>query len=216
MRSRSRRSREVNTEINITAFMNLMVVLVPFLLLTAVFSQISILELNLPPAQNQQPLDEPKKPIVLEVTIYKNRIVLSDKQTGPIRIIPNKSPGPNPNKNKSLNKNELSQLASYDFSALKQALVMVKGKFPETTDVTILLEEDTPYDLLIKTMDTVRLYSETKEGETIQYELFPDIAIGNAPQSAANLTNVDSGIAITFQTISLFKLQATSHQEALT
>ena len=145
MRSRSRRSREVNTEINITAFMNLMVVLVPFLLLTAVFSQISILELNLPPAQNQQPLDEPKKPIVLEVTIYKNRIVLSDKQTGPIRIIPNKSPGPNPNKNKSLNKNELSQLASYDFSALKQALVMVKGKFPETTDVTILLEEDTPY-----------------------------------------------------------------------
>ena len=48
-RSRRRTSRrETNTELNITAFMNLMVVLIPFLLLTAVFSQVSILELDLP------------------------------------------------------------------------------------------------------------------------------------------------------------------------
>ena len=35
-------------EVNITAFMNLMVILVPFLLITAVFSRITILELSLP------------------------------------------------------------------------------------------------------------------------------------------------------------------------
>ena len=35
-------------ELNITAFMNLMVILVPFLLITAVFSRLTILELNLP------------------------------------------------------------------------------------------------------------------------------------------------------------------------
>ena len=45
---RAKRSREVNADLNITAFMNLMVVLVPFLLITAVFSQVSILNLNLP------------------------------------------------------------------------------------------------------------------------------------------------------------------------
>ena len=33
---------------NITAFMNLMVILVPFLLITAVFTRLTILELNLP------------------------------------------------------------------------------------------------------------------------------------------------------------------------
>ena len=35
-------------EINITAFMNLMVIIVPFLLITAVFSRINIINLNLP------------------------------------------------------------------------------------------------------------------------------------------------------------------------
>ena len=52
MRSRFRRRRRSQDpgDINITAFMNLMVILVPFLLITAVFSRITILELNLPTA----------------------------------------------------------------------------------------------------------------------------------------------------------------------
>ena len=41
-RSRSNRKHEA-VELNITAFMNLMVILVPFLLITAVFSQVAIL-----------------------------------------------------------------------------------------------------------------------------------------------------------------------------
>ena len=40
-------------ELNITAFMNLMVILVPFLLITAVFSQVAILDLNLPSSTDQ-------------------------------------------------------------------------------------------------------------------------------------------------------------------
>ena len=36
------------TELDITTFLNLMVVLVPFLLISAVFSRITIVELNLP------------------------------------------------------------------------------------------------------------------------------------------------------------------------
>ena len=43
------RRRTSNTyEIDITTFLNLMVVLVPFLLITAVFSRLTIVELNLP------------------------------------------------------------------------------------------------------------------------------------------------------------------------
>ena len=37
-------------EIDVTTFLNLMVVLVPFLLITAVFSRLTIVELNLPSA----------------------------------------------------------------------------------------------------------------------------------------------------------------------
>jgi biopolymer transport protein ExbD len=58
LRSRRGSRRNVDTaELNITAFMNLMVILVPFLLITAVFSRLAILELNLPGSST-----EPAKP----------------------------------------------------------------------------------------------------------------------------------------------------------
>ena len=47
-RRAGRRNNTETAELNITAFMNLMVILVPFLLITAVFSRLAILELNLP------------------------------------------------------------------------------------------------------------------------------------------------------------------------
>ncbi len=48
MRFRRRRSHDTEVELNITAFLNLMVVLIPFLLINAVFAQVSILQLDLP------------------------------------------------------------------------------------------------------------------------------------------------------------------------
>lgn len=180
MRSRHNRSREINAEINITAFMNLMVVLVPFLLITAVFSQMSVLELNLPPAQNQQPQEEPKLPLVLEVLIYENRFEVVDRQTGPLKVIKNVA-------------------GKHDYEGLRKFLKVVKEKFPDITAITLLLEQGTAYDQLIQTMDTVRLYSELEEGQETptQYELFPDIAIGDAPPDtsakSANLTSATEG-----------------------
>ena len=45
-----RRTKQPAYEIDVTTFLNLMVVLVPFLLITAVFSRLTIVELNLPSA----------------------------------------------------------------------------------------------------------------------------------------------------------------------
>ena len=54
IRSRKGGRRHIETaELNITAFMNLMVILVPFLLITAVFSRLAILELNLPASSTE-------------------------------------------------------------------------------------------------------------------------------------------------------------------
>ena len=45
-----RRVKAQPSELDMTTFLNLMVVLVPFLLITAVFSRITIVELNMPSA----------------------------------------------------------------------------------------------------------------------------------------------------------------------
>ena len=76
-------------EVNITAFMNLMVILVPFLLITAVFSRITILDLNLPvpgsPQADRQP-DETEQ-LQLEVIVRQNVIEVGDRKSGLLKAI---------------------------------------------------------------------------------------------------------------------------------
>ncbi len=163
-----KRERQVNAELNITAFMNLMVVLVPFLLITAVFSQVSILNLNLPgTAAAPETPDKPQK--ALEVVVRKDKLELIERASGSLKVIPNITSG-------------------HDFKALNDALKVVKAnaEFAEMTNILLLMEEETPYDLIIKTMDAVRMAEQTavdaRGNESKVYaELFPDISIGNAP-----------------------------------
>jgi hypothetical protein len=60
----------------------------------------------------------------------------------------------------------------------------VKSKFPDKTDATILLEPDTPYDTVVQTMDRLRVLEVNAGLNVVQYELFPDISIGDAPVMA--------------------------------
>lgn len=81
-------------ELNITAFMNLMVVLVPFLLISAVFSQITILQLNLPSVAAMSQTD--KKKTRVEVVVRKNSIEIGDGRRL-IKRIRNTDKGTTPN-----------------------------------------------------------------------------------------------------------------------
>jgi biopolymer transport protein ExbD len=158
---RRRHDRKEEGEMNITAFMNLMVCLVPFLLITAVFSRLTILQLNLP-AESTQAL-ETEQVLNIEVIVRKGEIQVADRGTGLLKALPDKAAG------------------QHDFAGLSDFLRLVKQKYPVKTDATVLLEADTPYDTLIQVMDTVRAYSVSQEGKFVQAELFPDISIGDAP-----------------------------------
>ena len=88
MKRRLRRRSHLHepADINITAFMNLMVILVPFLLITAVFSRITILELNLPAAGNGQA--QKGQQFELEIIVRENGIEIGDRNGGLIRQLP--------------------------------------------------------------------------------------------------------------------------------
>ena len=161
MSKRLHRRKHPSVELNITAFMNLMVVLVPFLLMTAVFSHITILDLNLPPPGANKELKPNQEPYELRVTIRKNMLVLSDNRLGLIKRIPSKG-------------------KEHDFASLKQTLKQVKARIPEHTNITILAEKQTRYDDLISAMDSSRSYRAQVGGEWVFAELFPDISIGDA------------------------------------
>ena len=163
VRKRVRRAHREPPELNITAFMNLMVVLVPFLLISAVFSQLTILELNLPPDSNPQANKKNQKKIRnFEVIVRKDSLIIADTIGGVLKTIKNTN-------------------GEHDFSKLSGFLVKLKTKFPKKQNISILLEPDIDYDLLIKAMDTVRVVKVVESASVVQKELFPQISIGDAP-----------------------------------
>jgi biopolymer transport protein ExbD len=163
---RSRRSgrRNVETaELNITAFMNLMVILVPFLLITAVFSRLAVLELNLP-GSSSEPAEPQEQAFQLEVIIRTDKIEVGDRNQGLLGVYPNTNDG-------------------YDYAALSSKLSELKKRYPSKTDASILLEQDIEYDTLVQVMDRVRIAERVDQDEQSvkRFDLFPDISIGDAP-----------------------------------
>jgi len=149
-------------ELNITAFMNLMVILVPFLLITAVFSRLAILELNLP-GSSTEPVDPQEQTFQLEVIVRQDKIEVGDRNQGLLGIYPNSEEG------------------EYDYDALSTKLSQLKKSYPSKTDASILLESDIAYDTLVQVMDRVRVEEEVTEDSVVRNDLFPDISIGDAP-----------------------------------
>jgi len=156
-----RRQNVETAELNITAFMNLMVILVPFLLITAVFSRLAILELHLP-GSSTEPADPQELTFQLEVTVRETQIEVGDRNLGALGIYPNEDSG-------------------YDFEALSAKLSEIKESYPDKTDVSILLESEIPYDTLVQVMDRVRVAEIVEDEGVTRKDLFPDISIGDAP-----------------------------------
>jgi biopolymer transport protein ExbD len=163
LKGRKNRHKE-QAELNITAFMNLMVILVPFLLITAVFSRLAVLELDLPTGETEAQAEPPEPEFMLEITVREDAIEVGDRNMGLLSRIDNTN-------------------ASYDLPALSEYLVGVKGQFPDKSDATVLLEPDIEYATLVAVMDTVRVAEmmDDARSEVVRYELFPEISIGDAP-----------------------------------
>jgi len=155
-----RRTREP-AELDMTTFLNLMVVLVPFLLITAVFSRITIVELTLPSATSGPPPSEPSWNF--EVIVRQAGLELTNGSAVIARIP------------------KLDE--AYDLERLGELAQSLKRDHPAVDGASVLLEPDIEYVHLIQVMDVVRSVDLPGEGdqEVTRLALFPDISIGDAP-----------------------------------
>lgn len=138
-----------------------MVVLIPFLLITAVFSRITIMELNLPTAAGGPVADQPV--VTIEVIIRKTGLQIGDGKRV-VTSIPNAG-------------------GKYDLRKLSEHLQALKNAYSEKEDATVLIEPDIQYEDLIHVMDAVRSAEIEQEGqeEVQKVVLFPAISLGDAP-----------------------------------
>jgi len=159
-----RRQESFDTDImhvlNLTPMMDILTVLVVFLLVTAVFMSITIMELSIPANAGGA---AGKQNVNIEVIIRKTGLQITDGAS--VRTaIPNKE-------------------GKYDIEQLSKMLVRLKEQYPGKQDATVLMEPSIEYDYLIQVMDAVRVADVRAEGsrEAVKLVLFPGISIGDAP-----------------------------------
>jgi biopolymer transport protein ExbD len=151
-------------------------VLVTFLLMTAVFARITILDLDLPSSASGNPA---KPEFRLEVIVRKEGLELTNG-TDRIAAIPNVD-------------------GAYDLKTLTDLALSLKRDYPETDNASVLLEPEVEYDSLVQVMDAIRTVDPTLAGDMFQVadasgaisaggtakparvDLFPKIAVGDAP-----------------------------------
>lgn len=159
---KNRRLRKEVAHLEITAFINLIVVLVPFLLSTAVFTRLAVIDLTLP-AQNAPGLEQLKTDnLQLEIVVRPEALEVGDRLGGLIQRIPATAQGP-------------------DVKALSTLIQQIKTRFPDKNEATLLAEPNTSYDIIVKVMDAVRSGRVARDGKAVRVDFFPNISIGDAP-----------------------------------
>ncbi|GMR16316.1 MAG: hypothetical protein BMS9Abin31_0641 [Gammaproteobacteria bacterium] len=165
-----RKDKEV-PELDITTFLNLMVVLIPFLLISAVFSRITVLELDVPSGGGGAQ-DKPK--LTLEVIVRKKGIEIGNGKgvVASMKKVDDK----------------------YDIATLSKYLQKIKKNYPDKTDAVVLMESEIEYEYLVQIMDAVRSAEVIPQrNETLidlqirpavtpeKIVLFTNISVGDAP-----------------------------------
>lgn len=157
---RKRRLRKHPAALEVSAFINLIIVLVPFLLSTAVFTRLAVMDLALP-AQSSG-VEKLSGELQLEVVIRADAVEVGDRVGGLIERIPAGAGG-------------------HDVDALGALMGQLKQRFPQHRAATVLAEPNTPYDVLVQVMDRMRAGRQVQGGRMVTVDYFPEISIGDAP-----------------------------------
>ncbi len=127
--------RKVNQELNLTSYIDLMSTLIIFLLMTAAWNQMEALSTNtasVTASDSPEPPPEEKKKVSLTVTVFPDRVDLSEDQN--LRSFPNVG----------------GQIDSMQIIAV---LSDWKTRYPDRSDITLNTDNQVPYRDMIQVFD---------------------------------------------------------------
>jgi biopolymer transport protein ExbD len=148
-------------ELLLVPMIDIFTVLVTFLLMTAVFSRITIIQLDLPSASAGKPAEPAFR---LEVIVRQEGFELTNG-TERIAALPKVN-------------------GEYDLKSLGELAVALKREHPETESASVLMDPRVDYDYLIRAMDAIRdaeVPASDGTARLVKVALFPKIAVGDAP-----------------------------------
>lgn len=164
---RIKRRFKEDPDLDITSFMNLMIILVPVLLMSMVLSRTTVLDLKLPDMADSSTPPSEEPPQQLELIIRADKFEVNYPAGIKLKWI------------------EKTPEGQYDFALLATVLQetkrLLQDKGIEKKDIYILSEKNTDYQTLVTTMDTARSFKAVVAANVVDAELFPEIALGDAP-----------------------------------
>lgn len=135
--------RSANADINLVPYIDLLSTLICFLLITAVWQQVSVISTNSKPSApedsfNPNPITPDPNKVDLSLKIFDNRLELTVAK-GEAKDV------------KTFN----STTGQIDKNSVKAQLSEWKKLYPDNQDITINSESAVPYKMLIQTMDVL-------------------------------------------------------------
>lgn len=162
--------------LDLVPIMNLVTILIPFLLMSAQFVTLAVIDTTLPAisseAQPVDPEDKDEDKLNLSILITSEGYTL----TGADEVLPKDDEENGPNV--PCLENGCPTAESYDYAALTKKLVTVKNRWPDEQNAILVPETKVPYEVVVLTMDASRNDPEDVDQDTNKArDLFPFVVI---------------------------------------
>jgi biopolymer transport protein ExbD len=181
-RRHGRNAKKEDAELDITSFMNLMIVLVPVLLMMMVFSRITVVELILPGIEALG-ADEPIEDQRLEILVSDDSLNIFFPQGYLVKTI-TKIPAVDEDGEPPVSA-DAEPAMQHDFTGLQNTLKLVKqtllDKAVDKKDIILMLPDSTDYQTIISLIDATRSYKDVVVTSVVDAELFPEVSLAEAP-----------------------------------
>ena len=130
-------------ELQIISFLNMMVILIPFLLMTTVFAKMAVIELTPPPVSTQKSAQQPHETRDQTAGLRLTIALLDDE----INVL---------NGETTLGVFKKNTGGTYDLAGLPALLSKLKQQYPNEKDAVILSRPNIPYMIIVEIIDAVR------------------------------------------------------------
>lgn len=174
----SRKRREIEEQgLDLVPIMNLVTILIPFLLMSAQFVSLAVIDSSLPAIGEPEPVDpselDDEEKLDLSLIITGEGFTITGKGTKLVLPEDDEVNGP---KIPCIDAG-CASAESYDYKELTRRLTLLKDRFPDEENAILVPEGDTLYEVLILSMDATRNDQDDTDDEGKARVLFPNVVL---------------------------------------
>ncbi len=160
-------------DVDLTPIMCLFIILVPMLLLTAVFERLAALKVRLPQASTLEARESPLDPS----GIVELRVLVQEAGLAVEATLSHEPSGEEMDLYRDIRYEVPLQDGQYDMPTLQSILKDIKSRYPKHEEAVLLVEDAVSYDTMVQTMDTCREEFFLEDGERKRHSIFPIVVL---------------------------------------